>query len=799
MHHQTKITIRNFIKKPVYSLITFFGFTIGIAASLLIYLWVLNELSFDKFHPDYQRIYRVLTLSDEGSGIVKSAFCYRPVARTLKADYPQIEKATYVSFSSEDSPLQRESGGEKIEGRPYWANSDFFEIFKGFRFLEGTAESAFKNPSNIVLSEIVAHKLFGDEPALGKTLISNKYSKKVYTVGGVVRIPKQSHLDFGFMLSEENSQMAGMAEDWSSKGYVHVYIKLAKNAKINDSFLSSISNHISRYSTNSDKLLFQPLADIHLYSDYETYTYDKNISSYKYVWIFSGLAFLIILMASFNFSVLSIARASERSTEIGIKKINGASRFNIINQFMSESVIQTFGATMLALLIIWFILPWFSNLSGKELEINLSFTLIANLLLIIVLTGLVAGIYPSLVLSSMKPTGILMGGNITGSKTGFIRSLVAVQFSIAIFFFISTTLFVKQLNYIRTKDLGLNNKDVVVIPTGLWYDSKSFKEELLKNPSIQSVSASVSAPDDFGGKWAFALTDLGRTDSLNASLFWVDEDFAKTYQLEVVKGEFLKMDYRAYWKEREDAGKSRKEGEKYILSTPIVINQATEKVLGFPDPIGQRLGDNVIVGVVKDFNFRPLHYPIGPMVLTNNPENIMTMNVKIAPENRAETLKYIRDTYQKHRDQRAFSYSFFEDLLAEKYKDETRLKNITIAFSILAIVISVLGILGMAVFAITRRTKEIGIRKVNGAKVSEVMLMLNKDFIKWVGISFVIATPIAWYAMHKWLENFAYKTELSWWIFGLAGLMALGIALLTVSWQSWKAATRNPVEALRYE
>src|SRR5665648_790987 len=214
---------------------------------------------------------------------------------------------------------------------------------------------------------------------------------------------------------------------------------------------------------------------------------------------------------------------------------------------------SAFGATMLALLIIWFILPWFSNLSGKELELNLSFTLIANLLLIIVLTGLVAGIYPSLVLSSMKPTGILMGGNITGSKTGFIRSLVVVQFSIAIFFFISTTLFVKQLNYIRTKDLGLNNKDVVVIPTGLWYDSKSFKEELLKNPSIQSVSASVSAPDDFGGKWAFALTDLGRTDSLNASLFWVDEDFAKTYQLEVVKGEFLKMEYRAYWKEREDA------------------------------------------------------------------------------------------------------------------------------------------------------------------------------------------------------------------------------------------------------
>jgi len=798
MNHPYKITHRNFSKNPVYSLITFVGFTIGIAASLLIYLWVFNELSYDKFHPDYQRIYRVLTLAKQGNEVVKSAGCYRPVARTLKTDFPQIEKATYIIFSSEDSPLQREPGSEKIEARECWSNSDFFEIFKGFRFTEGTAESAFANTSNIVLSEIVAHKLFGNSPALGKTLISDKYTKTVYTVGGVVRIPTQSHLDFGYMMSEENSRIAGLANNWSDKG-VHVYIKLAKNAEFNDEFLSRITNHISRYSKISDKLLFQPLADIHLYSDYETSINDKNISDYKYVWIFSGLALLIVLMASFNFSVLSVARASERSTEIGIKKVNGASRYDIIRQFMSESIIQTFAATILALLFIWLILPWFSNLSGKELELNLSFRLLANLLLITLLTGVVAGIYPSLVLSSLKPTGILRGGNGTGSKTGFIRSLVAVQFSIAIFFIIATMLFVKQLNYIRTKDLGLNNKDVVVIPTGLWYDSKSFKDELLKNPNIRSVSASTYAPVDFGWKSTFALTKQGRTDSLNASLFWVDEDFAKTYQLEVVKGQFLQMNYSAYWKEGEKAGKSRKEGKEYTVSIPIVINESAEKILGFADPIGQRLGDNVIVGVVKDFHFRPLHYPIGPLVLTNNPENIMTMNVKIAPEDRAETLKYIRDTYQKYRDQRGFSYSFFEDLLNEKYQDETRLKNITIAFSILAIVISVLGILGMAVFAITRRTKEIGIRKVNGARVSEVMVMLNKDFVKWVAMAFLIATPIAWYTMSRWLENFAYKTELNWWIFGLAGLLALGIALLTVSWQCWKAATRNPVEALRYE
>jgi len=799
MNFHLKTTIRNLRKNPIYSLITFVGFTFGIAVGLLIYLWVFNELNYDKSHQNYESIYRVLTLSKQGNEIVKSAGCYRPLPATLKKDYPQIEYATYLSYSSEDSPLHRDEGSEKIEAREMWVNNDFFSIFNGFVFIEGEAFDAIKNSSGIILSEKVAKKLFGKEPALGKTIISSKYSKDIYIVSGVVRIPNQSHIDFGYILPEVNRKVANYSSNWSDKAYIHVYIKLRQNAQIDEDFLNRISNHISRYSTLSDKLLFQPLADIHLYSDYETHIYDKNISNYKYVWIFSGLALLIILMASFNFSVLSVARASERSTEIGIKKVNGASRYDIISQFMSESVIQTFAATILALLIIWLILPWFSNLSGKELTLYLSFRLIANLLLITFLTGVVAGIYPSLVLSSLKPIGILRGGNVTGSKTGFIRSLVAVQFSIAIFFLIATTLFVKQLNYIRSKDLGLNNKDVVVIPTGLWYDCKAFKDELLKNPNIQSVSASTYAPVDFGWKSSFALTHQGRADSLNASLFWVDEDFAKTYQLEVVKGQFLQMDYSEYWKNREKDRNSRKEEKEYTVSILIVINQTAEKILGFADPVGQRLGNNVIVGVVKDFHFRPLHYPIGPLVLTNNPENIMTMNVKIASGSRAETLRYIRDIYQKHREQRGFSYSFFEDLLNEKYQDETRLKNITIAFSILAIVISVLGILGMAVFAITRRTKEIGIRKVNGATVSEVMVMLNKDFVKWVAIAFVIATPIAWYAMHRWLENFAYKTELSWWIFALAGLMAMGIALLTVSWQSWKAATRNPVEALRYE
>jgi len=799
MKQQLKFFFRKLALKPVYSLITFTGFTIGILAGLLIYLWVYNELSYDKFHMDYQRIYRVLTLSKQGNEIVKSAGCYRPLAATLKKDYPQIEYATYLSYSSEDPPLQREEGGEKIEARELWTNNDFFSIFNGFVFIEGTAFDAIKKPSNIILSETVAKKLFGDEPALGKTLVSDKYYKNVYTVAGVVRIPKNSHIDFGYLLPEANPTVAGYSTNWSDKAFVHVYIKLAEHARIDDAFLSRVSGQVSRYSNKTDKLLFQPLADIHLYSDYETGFYDQNISSYKCVWIFSGLAVLIVLMAAFNFSVLSVARASERSTEIGIKKVNGAGRFHFISQFIGESVIQTVAAALLALMLIWLILPGFNQLTGKDLSAHLSFQLLVNIFLLTIATGVFAGIYPSLYLSSLSPAGIFRKESATGSKAGFLRLLVAVQFSIAIFFMVATILFVKQLNYIHTRNLGLNHQNMVVVPTGLWYDSKGFKDELLRNPNILSVSASAYAPVDFGWKTSFALKHQGMVDSLEASLFWVDEDFARTYQLQMVKGRFLQMDYPNYWKEAEKNRKEKEEGKSPVVSLPVVINETAEKMLGFPDPVGERIGNFVIVGVVKDFNFRTLHYPIGPLLLTNDPQNIMTMNIKIAPQDRAETLMYIRDVYRKYRDQRGFSYSFFDDLMDAQYQGERQLKNMTVLFSLLAIVISVLGILGMAWFSIERRTKEIGIRKVNGAKIAEIMAMLNKDFVRWVIVAFFIATPVAYYAMNRWLESFVYKTDLSWWIFALAGSLALGVALLTVSWQSWRAATRNPVEALRYE
>jgi len=793
-----KIIFRNFFRKPVYSIITFTGFILGIVASLLIYLWVYNEFSYEKFHPGYQRIYRVLTLSKQGDDIVKSAGCYRPVASTLKMTYPQIEKATYLSFSSEDSPLQKTSGGEKIESRCLTTNDDFFSIFGGFEFIEGSPDAALAKPTNIVLSEAVAKKLFGREKALGKTVLSDKYFKETYTVGGVVRIPKQSHIEFGFIVSEKNSHYAPYASSWNDKAYVHVYIKLAGNAEIDDAFLNGITDHLTRFANLPEKLLFQPLTDIHLNTDYQTYGMDQNISSYKYVWIFSGLAFLIMLMVALNFSVLSVARSSERTTEIGIKKVCGARRSDIIFQFMGEAVLQTVAASVIALVVIWIILPWFNAVTGQNLVFQLSFRLLSSLFLLTILIGLLAGIYPSFYLSSLKPLRIFRGGSITGSKIHFTRLLVVIQFSLTTFFILVTSIFIKQLNYIQGKDLGFDTKNIVVIPTGLWYDSKTFKDELLRNPDVLSVSATAYAPVDFGWQSRFPVNHGGRIDTLRASILCVDEDFVKTYKLQVIKGQFLQMDYASYWKAL-TADTGRNTGHGHGLSLPVVLNETAGKMTGFLDPVGQRIGDYVIVGIVKDFNFRPLRYPIGPLIMTNDPQNILTMNVRISERNQAATLKYICNTYQKHRDARSFSYSYFEDLLKKKYQDEIRLRNLTLIFSLLAIALSMLGILGMTVYSCDRRTKEIGIRKANGASGFEILLMLNRDFLSWVVLAFIIACPVAWFVLHRWLEGFAYRTGLNWWIFILAGLLTLIIAMLAANWQTIRVSRRNPVDALRNE
>ncbi len=788
-------------KNPIYGFISILGFSLGIAATLLIYLWINSEMSYDKFHSDTERVYRVLSLVKEGSEIKKSARSYEALAKNLKQDYAQIEQATFLSYSSEDSPLYREGSKQKIDARQLWVSDDFFSIFDGFKFIEGDKQTVINNPKGIVLSEATAKKLFGNKPALGQTIISDKYQKQTYTVTAVLHIPQNTHIDFGYILPEKNKELQNFGSHlgFRSSAHTHTYIKLAENAVIDDEFMQNISNYITLHTGKSDKLLFQPIEDIHLYTDYDVYLYDMNISNYKYIWMFSVLALLIIFMASFNFTMLETARSTENYKEIGVRKVNGATQRQLIWHGLSQSLLQAFLSGVLAYLIVILLLPLINKYIHTNLQLIFSAGFILKFILFILFVGILSGLYPAIYAASFQPTAIFRGHSKTGSKKYLIQSLVLIQFVITIFFISTTSLVIKQLNYVQNKNLGFNHSDIVVIPTGLWYGNQAFKNELLKNPNILSVSASSYAPLDYNWERAYPINHQGVTDSISTTILWADEDFAKTYNIEVIKGKFLDFNYSDYWKEIKKNKDKTDKNEEEVISIPIVINETAEKLMGFDNPIGKRIGHNVIVGVVKDFHFRPLYHSIGALIITNDPQNIMTANVKIADENKAQTLTYIRDTYRKYRNERTFSYAFFDDMLKAKYNNEIRLKNLMILFSIMAIFISSLGIMGISLFFIQRRTKEIGIRKINGATIPEILKLLNKGFVKWIIAAFVTASPIAYYAMDKWLENFAYKTTLSWWIFALAGISALAVAMLTVSWQSWKAASRNPVEALRYE
>ncbi len=797
-----KVFFRSILNKPVYSIISIAGFTLGIAASLFILLLVLDELSYEQFHPGHERIYRVLTLSIEGDQPVKSSASYPPTAQYLKSEFPQVEDAIWIYHGSENSPLKTTDKPNRLEFTKITVSDSFFNFFKGFKFIEGDPETALDDPNKIVLAKHTAHKLFGQESVLGKRLISDKYSwENLYTVGGVVEIPPNSHITFDYLLSEKSEGHLS-SNNWNRKSnHTVTYIKLKKNIVIDDNFRRKASGLVSKYSKNTDKLLFQPLDDIHLYTDYDTYKFDKNLGHYKYVWIFLGLAMLIILMASFNFASLTTVRASERAIEIGVKKVVGSHKKGLAIQFIAESIIQTFFASIVSLLLIGLILPWFNNLTGRELALIFTPWEFYGLVLYIIIIGLLSGIYSALYLTSLKPLMILKRGNPLGTKGGLLKGLVLLQFTITIILLVCTGVIFKQMQFIQKSDLGIDKNNVVVIPTGLWYSIGSFKQELLKNPNVVSVSAGSEAMLDYVWSQKFQWNEANGTDSLQAHILWVDEDFASTYGLKILKGDFINFDYKNYWRIlNKNAHNRQGTMEENRFAFPVVINETFMKRLGIADPIGLRLNkSNVIIGVIQDFHYRPLHHKIGPLVLTNNPESILTCHIKIRPKNQQETLAFISDTYQKFRGVEDLSFHFFEDRMEQFYSAEYQLGKIILIFCLLAIIIAMLGIFGLSAFATGRRVKEVGIRKINGAKVSQILVMLNKDFVKWVVIAFIIACPIAYFAMSKWLENFAYKTTLSWWIFALAGALALGIALLTVSWQSWRAATRNPIESLRYE
>lgn len=787
-----KILRRNLIKSPLYSFVNITGLTLSLAASLLIYLWIYDELSYDKMHNDYANIYRVLTFIKSGTEYVKTPSMPLPLAEYLRSEHSQIESATFIKFVSE-TPLQLNE--DKIEVVPAYVDKHFFEVFSGFQFVEGNIDQALSESRSIVLSENTAKILFGDEPALGKTLESDKHSHEVYTVGAVVRIPRHSHIDFGYatLIDNNNYPHRTFTNNWRKSEWSSVYFKLKNHAEVSTGFIDEINKQFTERSGNPRRVVFQPIANIHLFSDY-SWRHDRHLGEHKYLLIFGAIAVAIVVLAIFNFILLTIARASERFKEIAYRKIVGATKVQVFLQYILESFLQVLFAITLGLLLVYLLLPWFNNLTGKEIYFIPSINFIVITLAFALMISLMAGVYPALYLSSYNPLLIFKGGNPRGSKQNLTRVLITSQSVIAIFLLIFTTMVYQQIKFINNADLGLEKENVVVIPTGLWYDNAAFKNELLANSNVISATFSTRSPANFYNQIPLTINGI---DTVYATLFWVDKDFAATYELEIKEGEFLNVSNDEYWNRvlsKKDTSQS-----KHFISMPMVINETARDMLNLDNPIGQRIGDKVVMGVVKDFHMRPLQHEIGPIAMINNPENIMTLNVKISNQNKQETIAFIRGLYTKHRENRGFSYSYFEDELNELYRAEHRMATILQYATVLAFIISLLGIFSLASYGVQRRRQEIGIRKINGARTENIMLMLNSDFLRWIVLAFVIALPIGIYMVNDWLTNYAYKTGVSWALLLFIGIIVIFIPFLTISWQCWRASRANPVDVLRYE
>lgn len=802
-----KTAFRGLQKNKGFTAINILGLALGLATCLLIILYVVDELSYDRYNTKADRIYRVNEDLKLGDNSVKYAVCMPPLAKTLKTEYPYVENT--VRLKNAGSWHVKKGNSNILENRLVYADPSLFDVFT-LPMIEGSPSSALTEPNSVVITESTAKKYFNSVNAIGKTLVFNDNTP--FKVTGVIHdVPKQSHFNFDFFLSM-STWPDSRSNEWLRSDYnTYVLLKNSTDAgKLAASFpelLRKFSGAQMQADMNMSIDAFEksgsffrmnliPLTDIHLKSSLSGELGPNGTT--QYIYIFSAIAIFILLIACVNFMNLSTARSSNRAREVGVRKVLGSDRKHLIAQFLTESVLVTFVATLLAFTAALFLLPLFNQLSGKELAINSQSLvwIIPSLLFISLFVGAIAGSYPAFYLSAFQPVDVLKGKLAAGFKGGRLRSfLVVFQFSISIFLIIGTLVIYNQLNYIQTKNLGYNRNQVLIVQNvfELNKQAKIFKQEVKEIPGIMNATMTGFLPTSNWKSTAIYYKDatLDQKKSLFPQSWEIDEDYVKTLDMKMVAGRSFSKDMPTD-------------------STGIILNESAAKFLGFNDVNkilyrsqgGKNTLDNVkqyhVVGIVKDFNFSSLRESIGPVVMTLG-ENTGALSVKVDTKNLPALLSQIKDRWKELSPNVQINYSFMDQEFDASYRTEQRTGQIFIVFTSLAIVIACLGLFGLAAYAAEQRTKEIGIRKVLGASVSAIAGMLSKDFIKLVFISILIASPLAWYLMNKWLQDFAYRINIQWWVLVLAGMAALFIAVITVSFQSIKAAVANPVDSLKNE
>jgi len=778
-----KIALRNIKRYSVHSILNISGMAIGLACAILILLWVQDEWSYDRHFEHADDLYRVIEKQNSPGGeVTLFAPTLSAVAPALKIEYPEIIRSSRIMHT----PLTLKKGDEFIEETVVAVDKDFLKMFN-IRFVRGDINTALNDRHNIVITEETAHKYFGNDDALGKTLPSRGF---LVTVTGVVKpLPLNSHIRFDFLISTDYFVESGApVNSWEDRGRSYSYIELVKgtDSKLVD---QKIQNFIKKHKKGADaELLLQNIKKIHLYSS-RKYSYDiVGHGDITYVAIMGLIAFFILLIACINFMNLSTAQSVQRAREIGVRKVAGANKQKIIAQFLGESLLIVSVATIIAMILVELLLPGYNTLIGKQLDVDYHRVgLYVGLIAIVLFCGLLAGSYPAFYLSSLNPSDIIKGViNKDPGNAKFRRVLVIFQFTLSIALIVCTLIIGNQLSYMQNKKLGYNKDNIgyfmFPIRPG---DPKleALKKELSNNPDILRVTKGYSPMNLEATSGGYNWAGKKAGDDVLFHRLDTDEDYAKTFQLELKEGRFFSSEFPSD-------------------NTAAVINEKAAEAMGLKNPVGEVLttprgAKLTIIGVLKDFHIQSLHYKIEPLLMKKGESN--NLFVKMKSDHVPATVEFINKTFKSFNPGLPLDFHFLDVDFDNLYRTEQRMSKIFRYFSLLAIIISCLGLIGLSLFMTELRTKEIGIRKVNGAKSLEIFALLSKEYMLWVLISILIATPVAWYTMHRWLENFAYKTNLSWWIFALTGLLALGIALLTVSWQSMKAATRNPVEALRYE
>ena len=783
-----RIALRILKRQKIYSFINISGLAIGISCCIVILLFVQDELSYDKFHEKVKCIYRVATDMISPSGKQGSTKTWSWIAPNMTSDFPEVISASRIYRYGGVLNYDKKYYGESL----FFVDPSFLDIFT-FPLSKGDKQIALRDPNSALITEELAEKYFGDDDPLGKVLtVDGKYSFKI---NGILRnIPNNSHFSFGFLASFDNLRnIYGKEEYQKGNLLVRTYLLLDNKVaykELEEKFHNFVVRYKGEKFASRHNYFLQPLTSIHLHSNLAVELAKNSDIAYSYA--LSGIALVILLLACINFMNLSTARAFWRSKEVGMRKVIGASRAQLFRQFIGESVFVSFIALLLAIVLAELFLPFFNSLVDKDLSINFSQNLFiyTALILLIIFVGFISGSYPAIFLSSFQPIDVIKGNLKKSTLTGllFRKGLIIFQFTISLFFIIGTIIVFRQVNFMKNTNLGFDKDYVIKISFDktIRQHYKAVKNELLQNLNIIDVTASLAPPGRLAGLELPFVPEGLEDEKVILNLNDVDHNFFEFFRIDVVEGRNFSKEIAS------------------DIESAFVLNEAAVKEIGWELPIGKKLKcegfrvKGTVVGVAKDFHNVSLYEEIKPSIFRVNPQ-YFSLFVRIRPNNIQGAISFLEEKMREFSPQLIFRYSFLDKHIAAIYIKEKKVNKVFGFSSLLSIIIACLGLFGLVSFSVEQRTKEIGIRKVIGASVTNILLLLSKEFVRLVIVSNIVAWPIVYFVMNRWLQNFAYRIHIGWWIFFIAGALALVISLLTVSYQSVKAALANPVETLRYE